>query len=116
MIEKILESAEKEVSKHKVTELEMIVELIGDKPYYSIRYFDISDMRWHIGYSSYDLKNVAEWKNECFEVVAKEYGNDTHSRCDTCTHNVADKVPPICYMCCKGIEDNYEQKGEQYGI
>ena len=41
------------------------------------------------------------------------YGKDTNvpSKCDTCTHNVADEVPPICYMCCKGIEDNY-QKGE----
>jgi hypothetical protein len=34
------------------------------------------------------------------------------NRCDTCTHYVADEVPPICYFCCKGIEDNYEQKGE----
>lgn len=34
------------------------------------------------------------------------------SRCDTCTHYVADEVPPICYMCSKGIEDNYERKGE----
>ena len=31
------------------------------------------------------------------------------SRCDTCTHNVAE-VPPICYMCSKGIEDNYVAK------
>lgn len=34
------------------------------------------------------------------------------SRCDTCTHYVANEVPPICYMCSKGIEDNYERKGE----
>lgn len=62
------------------------------------------------------------WKTVCriiqgnMEVIAeqlKKYGKDTNvpSRCDTCTHNVADEVPPICYMCSKGIEDNY-QKGE----
>lgn len=46
--------------------------------------------------------------------VAKEYAEKPKapSRCDTCTHYIADVVPPMCYMCCKGIEDNYEQKGE----
>lgn len=43
--------------------------------------------------------------------VAKEYGYGRKlSRCDTCTHYIADEVPPICYMCCKGIEDNYKAK------
>lgn len=65
---------EKEFEKIKVTELETIVELVDDKPYYSIRYFDIADMCWHIGYSSYDLKNVVEWKNECFEAVGANDG------------------------------------------
>ena len=33
-------------------------------------------------------------------------------RCLTCTHYIADEVPPICYLCCKGIEDNYKKRGE----
>lgn len=65
---------EKEFEKIKVTEFEMIVELVDDKPYYSIRYFDMADMCWHIGYSSYDLKKIVEWKDECFEVVGTNGG------------------------------------------
>ena len=50
--------------------------------------------------------------------VAKEYGKDTNvrsngrklNRCDTCTYYVADTVPPICYFCSKGIEDNYKAR------
>lgn len=60
---------ETEFDKIKAIEPEIIVSMMGDRPYYEIRYFDMSDKRWHIGYSSYDLKNVIEWKNECFEVV-----------------------------------------------
>lgn len=41
--------------------------------------------------------------------VAKEYGRKLN-RCDTCNHYVADEVPPICYFCSKGLEDNYEEK------
>lgn len=35
-------------------------------------------------------------------------------RCLTCDHYVGEEiVPPICYFCCKGLEDNYvEKKGE----
>ena len=46
-------------------------------------------------------KAEAEWE--------KEYGKEP-SRCDTCTHDVVNKVPPICYLCSKGIEDNYTKK------
>ena len=50
--------------------------------------------------------------------VAKEYGKDTNvrSKCDTCANNTdADEIDNGCYMCCKGLEDNYEpieQMGE----
>lgn len=50
---------------------------------------------------------------EIVKEVATEYGYCRKlNRCDTCNHYVADEVPPICYFCCKGMEDNYQQKGE----
>ena len=48
---------------------------------------------------------------EIVKKVAKKHGR-TLNRCDTCIHYIADKVPNVCYFCCKGMEDNYEQKGE----
>ena len=55
--------------KIKVTEAEIVVHGTADKPYYEIKYFDIADQRYHIGYSSYDLNFVFQWLEECFEVV-----------------------------------------------
>ena len=46
------------------------------------------------------------------ELKAPHQNGRKLNRCDTCTYYVADEVPPICYFCCKGMEDNYEQKGE----
>ena len=43
-----------------------------DKPYYSIRYYDTSDNIWHIGFSSYELKFVAEWLKTEFDIVESE--------------------------------------------
>ena len=50
---------------------------------------------------------------EIVKEVAKEHGRKLN-RCDTCTHFVNDEtVPPICYFCSKGMEDNYkEREGE----
>ena len=43
-----------------------------DKPYYSIRYYDLSDNTWHIGFSSYELKFVVQWLKEEFEIVESD--------------------------------------------
>lgn len=56
-------------TKIKVTEAEIVVHGTADKPYYEIKYFDIADQRYHIGYSSYDLNFAFQWLEECFEVV-----------------------------------------------
>lgn len=55
--------------KIKTSEIMIIVGGSVDKPYYSIRYYDLSDNEWHIGFSSYYLQNVINWKNEYFEIV-----------------------------------------------
>lgn len=68
------------------------------------------DKSWHWdgveGSKSHVDTEITAWKNP-----GAPY-QKAPSRCDTCTHYIADEVPPICYLCCKGIEDNYERKGE----
>ena len=65
-----------EIEKIKVASAEIVVHGTFEKPYYEIRYYDISDGKYHIGYSSYDLSIVFVWLKECFEIVqevAEEY-------------------------------------------
>lgn len=59
----------KTVKKTRAINQRIIVRMIDDKPYYSIRYFDLDDCRWHVGYSSYKLEFVVEWLRECFDIV-----------------------------------------------
>ena len=47
---------------------------------------------------------------EIVQEVAKEHGRKLN-RCDTCTHYTSEEiVPPICYFCCKGLENNYKAR------
>lgn len=57
------------VEKVKAKNVEIVVHGTAEKPYYEIKYFDLSDGQYHIGYSSYDLDNVFRWREECFEIV-----------------------------------------------
>lgn len=61
--------------KIKTTHVEIIARDISGRPYFELRYFDVSDGRKHIGFGSYDFNNVITWKKDCFEMVAGE--NDT---------------------------------------
>lgn len=42
---------------------------VGNKTYYEIEYYDMKDNKFHIGYSSYDLKNVVGWIVEYFDII-----------------------------------------------
>ena len=49
---------------------------------------------------------------EIVQEIAKEYKK--LNRCDTCIHFTDEEiVPPICYFCCKGMEDNYKAREEE---
>lgn len=58
-----------EIEKIKVTSAEIIVRGNVNKPYYEIKYYPIDDGECHVGYSSYDLKIVFSWLEECFYIV-----------------------------------------------
>lgn len=55
--------------KIKTSDLMIIVNGSANNPYYSLRYYDLSDNEWHIGFSSYELAYVIEWTDKHFKVV-----------------------------------------------
>ena len=55
--------------KIKVTSLEVIVTGSKRKPYYEIKYKELGADHYNIGYSSYNLDFVLDWKEKCFELV-----------------------------------------------
>ena len=66
----------KEEPKIKVTSAEIIVEnkkgLRQEKPYYSIKYKELGQEEYTIGYSSYKLSYVLEWLDAYFEIVEEQ--------------------------------------------
>ena len=57
--------------KIKVKDLDIIVTGTANKPYFEIKYV-LLDGTTHIGYSSYNLNNVFDWKENCFDVCKGE--------------------------------------------
>ena len=70
MIECIRTAARDSKTEHiKVSCLDVIVTTTGKAPYYEIKYKEIGEDYYHVGYSSYKLENVLAWKDKCFEIV-----------------------------------------------
>ena len=65
-----------DVKKTKVESLDIIVTMMEDKPYYEIKYKEVGSDHFCIGYSSYPLDYVLEWKKQYFELVEREAGAD----------------------------------------
>lgn len=66
--------------KIKVESADIIVTGTKEKPYYEIEYKEVGKNYYNIGYSSYDLNNVFDWKNECFEIVKAECKIEAQAR------------------------------------
>lgn len=65
-----------DVKKTKVESLDIIVTMMEDKPYYEIKYKEVGSDHFCIGYSSYRLDYVLEWKKQYIELVEREAGAD----------------------------------------
>ena len=59
------------IDKIKVSSAEIVVHGTKEKPYYEIKYFDLSDNEMHIGFSSYKLDVVFGYLEKYFEIVEK---------------------------------------------
>lgn len=71
------------MDKIKAIDPKIVVNGNADKPYYSIEYYDTSDNKWHIGYGSYELRNVIEWLKTCFDVVEADVEPVRHGHWNT---------------------------------
>lgn len=58
--------------KNYVEDMDIIVEIINGKLYYSIKYKKVGNDDYTIGYSSYNLDFVLEWKEKYFELIKKK--------------------------------------------
>ena len=70
---------EENIEKIKVSNAEIVVHGTKEKPYFEIKYFDLSDNETHIGYSSYDLNIVFGYLEKYFEIAkveSSEYSYD----------------------------------------
>ena len=102
----------------KVNSLEIIVRMIDSKPYYELKYRQVGEKDYSIGYSSYDLKIVLGYIDTYFEIVE----SDSHTNADR-IRNMSDEELACLIekikMCgglieterssyeCKGCKDGY---------
>lgn len=68
-MENLKSKEDNEIKKIKVKSAEIVVGGNADKPCYSIKYYPIDDEECYLGYSSYNLKFVFDWLQECFDIV-----------------------------------------------
>lgn len=66
------------MDKIKAIDPKIVVSGDADKPYYYIEYYDTADNQWHIGYGSYELKNVIEWLDTDFDVIKADVAPVKH--------------------------------------
>lgn len=69
--------SENKGNKLVVDDIEVIVRGVANKPYYEIKYREVGNDDYNIGFGSYDLNNVLKWKEEKFEVVSEKEKKET---------------------------------------
>lgn len=72
--------------KIKVESLDIIVTIADGKPYYSIKYKEVGNRHYNVGYSSFNLDFVIEWRKRYFEVAEAVDAKET---------NVGNKWTPV---------------------
>lgn len=89
-IDKTMESPDIQLEKIKVSSIYVIASEHCNKPYYEIRYKEVGNDFYNIGYSSFNLEQVLYWRHRCFEVVPA----DEYERRDAKDTNVPGKWVP----------------------
>lgn len=69
--------SENKGNKLVVDDIEVVVRGVRNKPYYEIKYREVGNDDYNIGFGSYDLNNVLKWKEEEFEVVSEKEKKET---------------------------------------
>lgn len=89
-IDEAMESPDIQPEKIKVSSIYVIVSEHCNKQYYEIRYKEVGNDFYNIGYSSFNLEQVLYWRHRCFEVVSA----DEYERRDAKDTNVPGKWIP----------------------
>ena len=63
------EALRENVNKIKVSSADIVVHGTKERPYFEIKYFDLSDNEMHIGFSSYKLDIVFGYLEKYFDIV-----------------------------------------------
>lgn len=90
----------------------VIVDVIEEKAYFSILYFDPRDGEYHIGYSSYTLENVIGWLGENFELVNGSIDNPIASLKEELKVRCAE-ITELKHFCDR-LRDENSKQGIQY--
>lgn len=69
--------SENKGNKLVVDDIEVVVRGVRSKPYYEIKYREVGNNDYNIGFCSYDLNDVLKWKEEEFEVVSEKEEKET---------------------------------------
>lgn len=64
-----------EETKIKVTEAEVIVHRVTVGFYFMIKYKEVGEEHYNIGFGSYNIHMVFDWLNKYFEIVSQESEN-----------------------------------------
>ncbi|WP_448754435.1 hypothetical protein [Agathobacter sp.] len=88
----------------KANSLEIIVRMIGGKPYYEVKYKEFGKKDYSIGYSSYSLKTVLGFIAEYFEIVE----SDKHTNADRIRNMSDEELADVLFDSClevMGLEE-----------
>lgn len=108
--------------KIKVESLDIIVTMIDGKPYYEIKYKEVGKRHYNIGYSSYNMDFVLEWREQYFEVIENKAAKDTNvpGKWIPCSERLPEDIDRRFFMCL--VENHLEdppmfcQYEEGYGF
>jgi hypothetical protein len=85
------------VKEERVTDLSIIMDMIAGKtPYYSIRYKNVGEDDYNIGYSSFNLKTVLEFIDEYFEIVESDRQTNADRIRNMSDEELADWLHNMC--------------------
>lgn len=85
------------VKEERVTDLSIIMDTIAGKtPYYSIRYKNVGEDDYNIGYSSFNLKTVLEFIDEYFEIVESDRQTNADRIRNMSDEELADWLHNMC--------------------